>query len=482
MPSITTVFTVLVGTYAVATTIFIISENRRPQSTLAWMLGFYLAPVIGLAVYFFFGRDRKAFSKESKLVRQNLGTAAEPLIAPFLQSEDQETRAIQAHVPSHQRLMRLVRRNSNSTLVRAGEVSILQDAKTFYPKLVEDMKAASHSIHHQYYIWGADSFTEELKEIMIEKAQAGIKVRLLYDPIGSFQHLSWSYLPQLRSGGVHVAPTSPLYHLHTMNFRNHRKLTVIDGTIGYAGGMNIGGEHLDGGPGFDHWRDTQLRIPGDGAAILQSIFMTDWYNAVQENLFTPDYFPRAHDANSSGVPVQILTSGPDSQWAAIRQLYAYMIGSAQHRVFIQSPFFIPDATLTEALGLAALAGVDVRLMISAEGAGGRFSDWAARTYFQEVASTGVRVFLYEGGYLHAKTIAVDSEVCSIGSANIDIRSFSIHYELNAVVYDATLTRELEAQFEKDLPHCSEFDPEGYERQGQILRFRDSAARLLSPLL
>jgi cardiolipin synthase A/B len=247
--------------------------------------------------------------------------------------------------------------------------------------------------------------------------------------------------------------------------------------------MNIGQEHLDGGAGFDSWRDTQVRLVGDSATILQAVFMVDWYNAVGENLFHAKYFPAdAIDPAAGEIPVQILTSGPDSQWAAIRQLYSFMIVSAQRHVRMQSPFFVPDATIAEALRTAALSGIDVQVMVSARPSGNRLPDWAGNTFIEDIVSAGVRVFQYEKGYLHAKTISIDSEICSIGSANIDIRSFSINYELNAVFYSRQLARELESDFERDLDYCSEFDPEVYRKRGISIRFRDSVARLLSPLL
>ncbi len=258
---------------------------------------------------------------------------------------------------------------------------------------------------------------------------------------------------------------------------------MIDGAIGYTGGMNIGKEHLDGGKGFDSWRDTQLRIAGEGAAILQAVFMVDWYNAVRENLFFPKYFPTcAPESTGDDVPVQILTSGPDSQWAAIRQLYFFMIVTAQRHIFLQSPYFIPDATIAEALMSAAHSGVDVKVMLSARPSGNRVPAWAGNTFMAEVVDAGVRVFLYEKGYLHAKTISIDSEICSVGSANIDIRSFSINYELNAVLYSNRLAKKLEQDFEADLVYCSEFDPKEYQKRKPALRFRDSVARIFSPLL
>jgi cardiolipin synthase len=292
-----------------------------------------------------------------------------------------------------------------------------------------------------------------------------------------------AYVRDMQAAGIRMAPTSPLYRLHTISYRNHRKITVIDGAIGYTGGMNIGQEHISGGIGFHFWRDTQLRLVGESAAILQAVFMVDWYNAVKENLFSAAYFPASATEPADGdVPVQILTSGPDSQWAAIRQLYSLMIVSAKQHVFIQSPFFIPDATIAEALMSAALSGVDVKLMVSARPSGNRLPDWAGNTYLADIISAGVHVFLYEKGYLHAKTISIDSEICSIGSTNIDIRSFSINYEINAVLYSKRLAKELEQDFERDLVHCTEFDAKAYRKRNAAMRFRDSMARIVSPLL
>lgn len=478
-----TIVTSSLALYALGTGLFLILENRRPQATLAWMLAFVFAPGVGVLIYVLFGRDRKAFSKESELLRQDLEANAQPLLAPMLSRQDAEIARLETHSAGRRRLMTLVKHNSHSALTNRNHVEIQQNASAFYPSLMKDMQAARHSIHLQYFIWRADPFTEELKTIMKEKAQAGVEVRLLYDPVGSQAHLTRAYLADLRAAGVLVAPTSPLYRFHTISYRNHRKITVIDGSIGYTGGMNIGQEHLDGGPGFDSWRDTQVRLVGEAAALLQAVFMVDWYNAVKENLFAASYFPASTvESSAPDVPVQILTSGPDSQWAAIRQLYSFMIVSAQRHVYIQSPYFILDASLAEALSTAAMSGVDVKIMLSARPSGNRLPDWAGNTYMAEIAASGARVFLYQKGYLHAKTISIDAKVCSIGSANIDIRSFSINYELNAVLYSDRFAKELERDFERDLAFCTEFDVAEYEKRNVAVRLRDSAARLLSPLL
>ena len=483
MDHLGTILTVSLGLYALGTGIYLISENRRPQATLAWMLGLFFLPGIGLVAYVLFGRDRKAFAKQSKLLRQDLEANAKPLLAPIIARQDAEIARLEDDSAGRRKLMMLVRRNSHSALTARNSVEILQNAATFYPRMIEDMQTARHSIHMQYFIWGRDAFTEELKQVLSDKAKAGIKVRLLYDPIGSRAYVRRTYFKAMRAAGINVAPTSPLWHLHTISYRNHRKITVIDGVIGYTGGMNIGKEHLDGGDVFRFWRDTQVRIVGEAAAALQTVFMVDWYNAVGKTYSLRTISPpRPTESSEGGDRVQILTSGPDSQWAAIRQLYFFMIVSAQRHVFLQSPYFILDATLAEALRSAALSGVDVKVMLTARASGDPIPGFAGNTFILDVINAGVRVFMYEKGYLHAKTISVDSEICSIGSANIDIRSFSINYELNAVLYSRHLAKELEESFERDLADCTEFDPAEYEARNVGLRLRDSVARLLSPLL
>jgi cardiolipin synthase A/B len=469
--------------YAIATGILLILENRRPQATLAWMLIFISLPGVGLLVYLLFGRDRKAFAKQSKLLRQNLESNAKPLVSRILSRQDTEISQLEDDSASRRKLMMLVRRNQQSALTRRNLVEIQQNAKAFYARLVEDINAARHSIHFQYFIWRHDEFTDDLRKILVDRVKAGVEVRLLYDPLGSRSYVNHTYFKKMRADGIRIAPTSPIWRLHTISYRNHRKITVIDGEIGYTGGMNIGKEHLDGGPGFDFWRDTQARIVGEGAAVLQTVFAVDWYNAVREDLFMPKYFSAASTEPTEGnVPVQILTSGPDSQWAGIRQLYFFMIMSAQRHVYLQSPYFSPDASIAEALKSAALSGVDVRVMLTAQASGNRVPGYAGNTFILDVMRAGVRVFMYRKGYLHAKTISIDSEICSIGSANIDIRSFSINYEINAVLYDRRLAKELEAAFEQDLADCVEFDPAEYRERNIASRFKDSVARLLSPLL
>jgi cardiolipin synthase A/B len=286
MDNIFTILATLLALYGLVMSVFVVMENRRPQSTLAWMLVLFFVPGLGLLIYMLFGRDGKAFSKQSELLRQDLRANAMPLLSPILSRQDAELARLESQSLSHKKLAMLVRRNSLSALTTRNRVEIQQNAAEFYPGLIEDLKAARHSIHLQYFIWGVDPFTD-LKQILIEKARAGVEVRLLYDPQGSQAHVGRRYVKEMLAQGIRMAATSPLYHLHTISYRNHRKITVIDGVIGYTGGMNIGQEHLDGGEGFDSWRDTQVRLVGESVAVLQAVFMVDWYNAVREGESIP---------------------------------------------------------------------------------------------------------------------------------------------------------------------------------------------------
>lgn len=471
--------------YGLIVASWVILENRSPQSTFAWLFLLLLFPIGGVLLYHFFGRGWRTFSKEAQLARQTLMGDESDAIARYLEREQQLVKQIAQRQPVtyKRKLLHLVSRNASSVLTAHNRVAVLQDAREKYPRLLADIEAATHSIHMAYYIWEEDSFTEGLKALLIRKAQAGIEVRILCDAYG--MNVSRRYLREMGEGGVQMYVyynyLSPL-RLHTVSYRNHRKIAVIDGTIGYVGGLNISQEHLDGGKHFSRWRDTHLRIEGEAVAALQAIFLTSWYNTTNERLSTNTYTKALVESCASDLPIHITVSGPDSQWQAIRQLYFMMILSAETHLYIQSPFFIPDESILEALKAAALSGVDVRIMCAARGTTYSIPYWAANTYFVEMAEAGVRIFLYQNGYFHSKTINVDSAICSVGTANMDIRSFSINYEVNAVIYDEQTAQKLAADFGKDQADCIEFSLEEYKARSLLVRGRDAVARLLSPLL
>ena len=272
---------------------------------------------------------------------------------------------------------------------------------------------------------------------------------------------------------------------HNVQYRSHRKITVVDGKIGYIGGMNLDKQQLHGPKGFRAWRDTQLRIHGEAALALQASFVVSWYNTTHEALVDCAYFPAEQIRRevTKFTPVQIAQSGPDSQWEGLRQLYFALIMAAERSIRITSPYFIPDQTISDALEAAALAQVNVRMISQPRGARWQVVYRAAYTYYAALARAGMRFFLYQDNtFFHAKTINIDDAICSVGSANWDMRSFSINYEINAVVYDTEIARQLARDFDEDLQQCSEFSLQQYESAGVGRRFLDSLYRLASPIL
>lgn len=473
--------TALVGAYAIGTAVFLILDNRSPQSTFAWLFLLLVFPLGGLVIYVLFGRGRHAFSRERVLTKLVDGTALASRSAALVAEQPAKLSALAGTHGQYARLATMLWATARSPLTLSNEVEILQNASEKYPRLLSDVRAATRSIHLVYYEWASDPFTEEVGRILAEKVRQGVHVRILYDPVGSFTMLSRRYVRALRRAGVVMQPFSRAYQLHTLSYRNHRKIAVIDGRIGYSGGLNMTEKHLTGARGFTGWRDTHARVTGEAVPILQAVFATMWHNATGENLFNEAQFPRAPESGG-GVAIQVVSAGPDSRWEAIRYSYLAMIALARHHVYLQSPFLILDASLADALKTAALAGVDVKLMIAPRGFELSPAYRAGMTYAADMARAGVHVLLYQGAYFHAKTVSVDSTICSIGSANMDIRSFSINYETNLVMYDAAVTRELEADFTADLERCTPFSAEQYAARTPGSRFVDSTLRLCSPLL
>ncbi len=476
------ILTIGMTLYIIAAAIFIVMENRSPQSTFAWLFLFVTLPVIGVIIYVFFGHGWHAFSQEKDIARQDLGSEFSKDIGELIGRQKEYIQRIAAEKPRsyRKRLLRLVEENSSSILTGHNQVEILQDATMKYPRLLADIKAAEQHVHLNYYIWTEDKFTLQVKEALMERAKAGVEVRCLYDASGGA--MSKEYLKDLTGAGVEIYPYlefRSLARLHTVNYRSHRKIAVIDGKIGYVGGLNLDVEQIEP-PAFDTWRDTHLRMVGEAAWALQGSFVISWYNTTGNKIAGKKYYPPVE--TEEFMPVQITQGGPDSQWKAIRQLYFQMINAAEDKIYMQSPFFVPDESILEALKAAALAGVDVQLMFTPRGSTYQVPYRAAHTYFKEVVEAGAKVYLYQAGYFHPKTLNIDNAVITIGTANMDIRSFSLNYETTAIIYDEGKAKELEAQFHEDLKHCQQWTVEEYNNLSATHRFVDSVYRLTSPIL
>lgn len=464
------------------TILYLLLDNRDAATTLAWLLVFVLFPFGGLVLYFIFGRGMRRKIKK-RLLRQNLEDRLLPTYELLVKRQTQETQAIieACGSPERQKLMRLLFKNSDSILTRKNDIHVYFNGEEKFAQLLEDIKNARSYIHMEYFIWKDDRFTAKVVEALSAKAAAGVEVRILYDGMG--QYLRPRYLKKLRARGIRIYPYytfSVPFKVHTLNYRNHRKVVVIDGRYGYVGGMNMAEEYITGGKRFPHWRDTHIRIKGAAVAVLAGVFSVAWANTTKETITIPPFIP-AQKEGSQYVPVQITTSGPDSEWESIKQLYFLLITSAEKTVYIQTPYFIPDTTIVMALKTAALSGIDVRVMLT-DHFDKRLPYWVAQTFFQDLLNAGVRFFYYTKGFLHAKTIVIDSDICSIGTANVDIRSFDLNYEINALIHNTAISQRLFDQFMRDLEDSREYTIHDYEAIPRIKKLRNSLFRLFSPLL
>jgi len=470
--------------YALIVAVFLILENRSPQSTLAWLPVLLLLPIIGLIIYLCAGRSWHAFSHRKELVKvvgsSNMSARTRKVLQAQPERLDQLAKL--GHL-EYSRLATLLWNSGRSLLTFHNELEILQNASEKYPRLMGDIENAKQFVHMLYYEWASDPFTEKLLALMIEKVKQGVEFRIIYDPAGSKAMLSKEYLQRVHDAGIQMQAYSPLYSIHNISYRNHRKVVVIDGRIGYAGGLNMTEKHLTGpGKGFTGWRDTHARVNGEAALALQGVFAGMWYNTTKESTFDEKYFPAAEPDGLPDLPIQVVSAGPDSEWNVIRKCYLTMIKLARHHVWIQSPFLVLDESMVEVAKAAAMSGVDVTLMIAPAGAETDIAYRAGMTYAKDLVEAGVKIMLYQGAYFHSKTVCVDSIMCSIGSANMDIRSFNIDYEANLVIYDPRVTEELEQDFKNDLQSCVPFSVEEYEHRSFGGRLSDSVKRLVSPLL
>ena len=460
--------------------LLILLERRDPAKTLAWLLVLVFLPVIGFVLYLIFGRHprKRRISNKKRLLNNRLF----PLDNSFWQ-ETQDFIVYNEEAQEKSRLIRLIYNNADFPPTINNEIKILTDGKEIFPNFIQAIKEATQHIHLETYILRNDHIGQTIADLLCAKAQAGVTVRLIYDGIGS-RSLGQAYLKKLRSAGVNVAAFLPvvLPFLHRkINYRNHRKILVVDGKIGFVGGANIGDEYLGKDPAIGNWRDTHVHLKGTAVYFLQKIFLQDWQFVTQQaiDLNIPQLFP-VEKVQDNHI-VQITASGPDSQWEAIMQVYYYTIATAEKSVYITSPYFIPNESILTALKTAALSGVDVKLLLPAD-PDHKIVYWAAMSYLEELLEAGVEVYFYHNGFIHAKVLTVDGIVSSIGSANMDQRSFNLNFEVNAYIYDKETALRLNQEFINDLKHSQRLTLEEFRKRPLGHHFIESVARLFSPLL
>ncbi|MDE6160321.1 MAG: cardiolipin synthase [Muribaculaceae bacterium] len=469
------VYYVLASLYAVTIVAIvgvIISENRNPLKSLAWVTTLLLLPVMGIVLYLFFGRNIKNTRMVSRRNRRIL-KKRELRHPRNMRPEGLSVESLQN--------IRLGRSLTGAPYHPGNDVRIFTSGAEKLKALKEDLRSARHSICIQYYIFCDDNVGREVRDILVERARAGVEVRLIYDHVGSWSTPS-RFFKEMTEAGIMAFPffkvTFP--QLGTkINWRNHRKICVVDGVIGYVGGMNIADRYVDGGPRFDSWRDTHARVRGPIVASLLHSFAVDW-SFMGQPLIEDVTDPEAPYANGD-TGMQMLTSGPTSQWPDIAFIFQQAISSAKKRVYVQTPYFLPTDGLLKALQTASLSHVDVRVMIPVHSDSAMLT-YASESYIAECLRAGIKFYQYEAGMLHSKTLLVDDEFSTIGSSNFDFRSFEHNFEANLFMYSRAVNERMAEIFRNDMRNCRRVVPAEWRRRPVWRKAMQSLLRLLSPIL
>ncbi|MDX5325420.1 MAG: cardiolipin synthase [Bacteroidota bacterium] len=474
---------VLYYVFILAISVSILLENRNPPKTIAYLLVLILLPGIGIIVFIFFGQDfrkRKIFSRKALTDDKLIASWMDELVMSFERSESMARTYLQDKV----KIAKMLIRDDRAVMTLQNEVEILRNGEIFFPRLLEDIREARHHIHFEFYIFEDDHTGNEVIDLLAKRSEEGVEVRFVYDYVGS-QGLRSSSIQKLKEAGVVVYPFMPVIFpsfTSRANYRNHRKIVVIDGKIGYVGGINISDRYRnDEYSKGVYWRDTHLRIHGEAVKSLQINFKLTWNFVTGSSIDTSEpYFPKHIEVDSYKL-MQIAASGPDSDWASLMHAYFMAITTADDYVYIGTPYLIPNEQIITALTTAALSGLDVRILIPRE-SDSRLVQAASMSYVKRLLQAGVRVFLYTKGFFHAKTMVVDDMLGMIGTANMDYRSFDINFEITALVYDPGFANEMRKQFEEDLEDAIEVDLSRWDKRSIPLRLLESGARLLAPIL
>ena len=455
----------------------LLRENRDPEITLAWVLVLILIPVLGLILYLNFGRN---FRKVKIFSRKGLTDLVRMEELSQNQIKDLSAISSLAGTPEKSNIIKLLLNNSKALLTENNRVNILQNGEATFGSILQALEQAEDHIHMEYYVYEDDNIGNKIKDILIEKAIQGLEVRLIIDAIGSWS-LSKRFIRDLKSQGVDVGVFMPVRFplvANKINYRNHRKIIVVDGKIGYVGGLNIADRYIEGTLELGPWRDTHLKIEGDAVQSLQSVFITDWYFVSKEYIQGEKYFPKNSVDNK--LLVQITASGPDSDWANIMQAYFTAITTAEQYIYISTPYFMPNESILTALKTAALSGVDVKLILPSRSDVSTMR-YGSLSFAEELIMAGVHVYLYQKGFNHGKIMMVDGVFTSIGTANMDGRSFNKNFEVNALIYDRQQAKEMRDSFLNDIADSEEIRLQEFLIRPRKQKIKESFCRVLGPL-
>lgn len=471
----------------------ILLENRDPSKTVTWLLIFILLPGVGLIIYAVFGRNLRKIKifktqelasnmKEEKLFRNldeinNLIRLEQDTISVSKLLKDNEEDNIKLKIIS------LLLNTGMFPFTTNNKVDIFVDGNEKFERLIKDIENAKDHIHLEYFIIKDSDIGQKIKNLLIKKSKENVKIKILYDDVGCWRF--WfhrEFFNEMKSHGIEIVPFLPTKFPiigGKLNYRNHRKIVVIDGRVGYTGGINIGDEYMGKDKKFGYWRDTHIRIEGTSVYMLQMTFLIDWYYNTKEVLLNTNYFPRLNNFGNS--MIQVVASGPDSDWEAIHYAYFLAICQAKKSIYIETPYFIPDESILRALKSAALSGVDVRIIFP-KIADHKIVNIASYSYFDDILKSGGRVYLYEKGFIHSKVIIIDNSIASTGSANMDLRSFMLNFEINAFIYDRKVIDLMKEDFFEDMKNSKEINKDEFKNRSIVQKSKESVARLFSPIL
>ncbi len=473
------IYRIIILLLVIASVIIVISENRKPYLSVFWIMFIVLLPGVGIAFYFLLGKDYRGRRtiKADELARLDAlrDNAVGDAILP------------QPPNDKYRKLADMMRNANDTPLLQGNQVRIFTDFTPMFEAMLDDIASAKEFIHIQFYIVENDEVGQQLSDLLIRKASEGVDVRLMYDSCANlFVHSR--YYDRMRHNGVHVKSFQkflPALFNREVNCRTHRKIVVIDGHTAYTGGMNIARRYRDG---INHgvWRDTQIRLQGPAVAQLEVSFLSDWRFCTKKLLDQPRFFPNSNTnaikQSSNNAITQIVTSGPMDEWNTVMQGIVQIMAQSRKYLYIQTPYFTPPHPVLLAIRNAALAGVDVRLMVPATSDRGAITRLATQSYFRDLLPAGVKIYLYHNGFLHAKTIVCDDDFTTIGSTNLDPRSLEQNFEVNAFIYDGDIAIRQRDIFLDDQQHCSLVDPLRWQHRPRLQKFLESSARILTPIL
>lgn len=454
--------------------IHVLLDNRQPAKTMAWILVLAFMPFVGIIFYIFFGQNTR---KERHISDRSMDQLTKRSMLEFVEQEN-------LHLPANNKpLMNLFTNQNWAFPFKDNRVDIFTDGYEFICSLLYNIGKAQHHIHLDTYIFEDDALGYLVADALIDKAEQGVEIRVIYDDVGCWK-VKDSFFERMRDAGIDVHAFMPVRFpafTSKVNYRNHRKLCVIDGKVGFIGGMNIARRYVKG-TGKSPWRDTHLRIEGGGVYALQRAFLIDWYFVDRTLITNRVYYPPVDIHINNSCLVQVVTSSPIAPWPDIMQGYVRILLQAQKYVYMETPYFLPTEPVLFAMRTAALAGVDIRLMIPRK-ADAKLVEWASRSYVMEAIEAGVKVYLYMGGFNHSKLLVSDDNLCTVGSTNIDFRSFENNFEANAFFYDEEMAQRIKAIYLKDESQSILVDDVSYfVKRPFMKRLFESIVRLLSPLL